>query len=139
MNDFAADVETYLEAQGLIGSATIWPSTIGGFHDETDRLVQIAEDSGPAPEVHAAQGLGSSAAAYPTVLVTVRGVPHERTETRDQAVAIYDALHSLAGATLGSARYIQIRARSSEFVRVYDDRLRPRYSMSYQATAAAVA
>lgn len=138
MKDFAADVQAYLEVQGLVGQGTLWPSTIGAFHDETDRLVQIAEDSGPEPEVHASTGMGDSAATFPTIVVTVRGEPHERTETRDRAASIYDALHSLSGPTLGSTLYIQLRARSSEFARVYDDQRRPRYSMTYQATAAAV-
>lgn len=138
MRDLAADVRAYLEAQSLVGQGTNWPSTIGGFNDESDRLVQIAEDAGPAPEVYAASGMGDAARAFPTVLVTVRGEPHQRTETRSQAAAIYDALHSLGG-TVGSSEYMQVRARASAFALVYDDRRRPRYSMSYQAAAAAVA
>lgn len=139
MNDLAADVQTYLAAQGLVDGTTSWPSTLGQLHDESDRLVQIAEDVGDAPEVHASEGLGSAAFVRPAVLITVRGAPHERTEARAKAAAIYDELHALLDATLDADTYLQIRARSSEFARVYDDRMRPRYSMGYMATAAAVA
>jgi hypothetical protein len=144
MRDLAADVQAYLEAEGLVDGTTDWPSTRGALYDEgadgqVDQIVQIAEDVGPAPEVHAAEGAGSEALTFPSVLVTVRGLPFDRDSARAKAAAIYEALHSLSGVTLGNGTYMQVRARSSEFARVFDKRSRPRFSMSYLATAAAVA
>jgi hypothetical protein len=137
-------MQAYLAAAGLVDGDTGWPSTRGALYDETgsgqvDQIVQIAEDVGPAPEVHAAEGVGSAALVFPAILVTVRGLPNDRDGARVKAAAIYEALHSLSGVTLGNGIYMQVRARSSEFARVFDARSRPRFSMSYLATAAAVA
>jgi hypothetical protein len=138
--DLAADVQSYLIAEGLVDGATGWPSTRGRVHDETERLVAVASDVGPAPEAHAAEGLGSAALTIPSVQVRVRGAAADtRDEINTKARAIYDALHSLQGETLGSTAYMQIAARASAFAEFYDDRERLNLTMSYLAYAAAVA
>lgn len=144
MRDMPQDVQSYLVAQGLVvdGQASDdndWSSTRGGGFDEIDRLVTITEDGGPTPQVPASSGLGSGALGFPGVQVRVRGRANERDTARTKAAAIYDALHGLSGATLGSAAYMLVHARTSEFALFYDERSRPNYTMSYQATVAQVA
>jgi len=138
--DLAADVQSYLEDSGLVDGTTGWPSTRGRVHDESERLVAVASDVGPTPEVHADEGLGSAALTMPTVQVRVRGSAADaRDDVYAKARAIYDALQSLSGATLGAATYMQISARASSFAEFYDDRERLNLTMSYLATAVAVA
>lgn len=139
MIDLAADVQAYLIAQGHVDGSTGWPSTRGALHDESDQMVQIATDIGPPPELPASEGLGSAALTHPAALVTVRGKAYKRDAAQAKAAEIHDALNGLLGATLGSTEYLNVRAAGSQFAQVFDDKARPRFSMSYRALAAAVA
>lgn len=130
------DVQSYLEDQGLTDDD--WPSA-WLRHDESDQLVLITADGGPQMEVPAAEGLGSAALMRPAVLVTVRGEHRDAYAPYEKILAIRDALHGLTDVTMGSTRYMLVRARVPEPAGpMLDDSGRPEYTMSFIATADAV-
>jgi len=106
MADAVTDVQTFLQGQGLVDGSTDWPSIRRKMHDESDRLVMIAEDGGPRPEMPASSGVGSAAVYMLGVLVTVRGLPDESDPAADQAEQIRRALHGERDVVIGSRTYI---------------------------------
>ena len=129
-----ADVQTYLEAQGLIGGSSGWTSLrriITDGDGDLDKLVSIAEDGGETPEIKASSGIGDAAIGKPAVLITVRGEPYEGDAAQAKAAAIVLALSGLTG-TVGAGSYLVINARTTEPVFVgYDERMRPHHTIGF--------
>ena len=133
-----ADVQTYLEAQGIIGGVTGWKSLRraivdgpGDLPSDFDQMVSIREDGGFAAEVKAAQGIGDAAIGRPAVLVTVRAKKADGDASGAKAQEIFSALNSLIG-TIGDGSYLVVNARTSEPVFVgFDERGRPLHTIGF--------
>jgi len=126
-----ADVIAYLAATGLVDGSTSWTSSPRLVHDEVDRLVVVAEDGGPAPEL----GGGSFDGPIRTegVRVVVRGSCYEGDAAAAKATEIRDALHGLAGETLGATRYEGVWAMTSAPVWIgFDENRRPEFSTGFR-------
>lgn len=137
MSDFEKDVQTYLGAQQIIDGQTGWPSTIGGSHDESDRLVVLNPDAGPDPEVPASEGLGSAALEWSVVHIRVRSGLDGRDEAKTKALAIRTALHGLQGTDVGDTTVMTMRALGN-LAFVPDGNARPNFTLTYVATVAQV-
>ena len=131
-----ADVQTYLEAQGIIGGVTGWKSMrraiVDGPGDDTfDQLVSIREDGGFAAEVKAAQGLGDAAIGRPAVHITVRAKKAKSSASEAKAAEVFSALNSFIG-TMGESSYLVVNARTSCPVFVgFDERGRPLHTIGF--------
>lgn len=127
------DVQTYLEAESLIGGGTGWPSSQRLMHDDSDRLVVISEDGGSSPELGAAEGVGEVPEADVGVHFMVRAAPMDSEASFGQALAILSALHGLKHASIGGQTYIRARAVTGEPIFVgYDDRRRPIHTVAFR-------
>lgn len=128
-----SDVQAYLQAQGLVDGATDWPSVRRRVHDQSNRLVVLTEDGGPEPEIPRAEGLGSGAMKVPGVQVLVRGDPWDGDAALAKARAIHDALHGLAGVTMGEATYSGVRAMTPEPVFLgFEENGRPQFTVAFR-------
>ena len=131
-----ADVQTYLEAQGIIGGATGWKSlrraiVDGPGDDSFDQLVSIREDGGFAAEVKAAEGIGDAAIGRPAVLLTVRAKKADGDASGAKAQEIFSALNSFIG-TMGVGYYLVVNARTSGPVFAgFDERGRPLHTIGF--------
>jgi hypothetical protein len=132
-----ADVHAYLGTLSpeVIDGSTEWPSVRRRVNDALGhQLVVITEDGGLEPETPAATGLGDSALAEPAVQVRVRGEPWDGDGALAKAQEIYDALHGLLGATMGSTHYMRVKAQTPEPVFIgYDEKGRPEFTVSFRA------
>lgn len=125
------DVIAYLDAQGVLDGSTGWPSSPRLVHDDSDRLVTIAEDAGPAPEL--AGGSFDGASKFEGVRVVVRGAPFEGDLAAARAVLIRDALHGLTATALGSTTYEGVWSLTSSPAWIgYDGNSRPEFSLSFR-------
>lgn len=127
------DVQMFLSENGITDGSTDWPSVLRMMHDESDRLVVITEDGGPAPELPAAAGVGDSALADVGVRIVTRGSIDEIEEAQAKAQEIFDALHGQLNTTLGYTPYLRVRAFNAHpyFVQ-WDDRRRPVFSSAFR-------
>lgn len=127
-----SDVQTYLEAQDIIGGSTGWTSVRRRMHEAADKMVVLTEDGGAAPEIQAATGLGDAALKDPGVQIMVRAEEWDGDAALAKAQAIFDALHGLSG-TVGSGSYLRIKAMTSEpLFAGYDDRGRPIHTIAFR-------
>lgn len=130
---FVSDVQSYLEAEGIIGGATGWASLRRRVLDDVDKIVVFTEDGGSEPEQPAAEGMGDNATVDPSVQVYVRGGPWDGDSGVAKAAAIFDALHGQRDATIGSSKYIRVQARTSEPIFLgFDERGRPELTISFR-------
>lgn len=134
------DLQTYLQAQGLVDGDTEWVSTRHQPHDGQDRLVTIAADGGPSPEVGASQGLGSAAARTPGVQVRCRAEAGNGDAAETKAREILDQLAGRTGVTMDETYYWGIEAVTSDPLPVgADDNNRPEFSISFRCQTAQAA
>ncbi|MFP3947153.1 MAG: minor capsid protein [Longimicrobiales bacterium] len=139
-SSLVSDLQTYLAAQGIVDGDTDWVSTRHQPHDGQARLVTIAVDGGPAPEVGTSQGLGSAAARNPGVQVRCRGRAGKGDEAEAKAREILDHLHGRTGVTMDGTRYWGIEAVTSDPIEVgADDNNRPEFSISFRCQTAQAA
>lgn len=128
-----ADLQAYLEDQGLIGGSSGWPFTRRVLHDGSDQLVILTEDGGGRPEIHADTGIGDMACQDPAVQVRVRGEPHDHDTAHDKAEEILRAVHGLRGAMLGSTEYVRVASQTSEPIYIGQDaKRRPEFTLSFR-------
>jgi hypothetical protein len=129
-----ADVQSYLETQGIIGGSTGWVSSRRRLHDgdgSLDKIVVVTEDGGGTPEFKASSGLGDAAIKRPAVQVMVRGEEWDSDASLAKAQAIFTALHSVTG-TIGAGSYLGVHARTSEPIFAgFDERGRPLHTISF--------
>ena len=130
---FVSDVQTYLEAEGVVGGSSGWTSLRRRILDDVDKIVVFSEDGGLEPEQPAAEGIGDNATTDPAVLVYVRGGPWDGDSASTKALAIFDALHGQRNAAIGASTYIRVQARTSEPVFLgFDERGRPELTISFR-------
>ena len=131
----AADVQAYLDAQGITGGA--WPSVLRRTHDGSNQLVVLTEDGGAPPETSAAAGIGSSALGSPRVQVRVRGAPWDGNGSEAKAAEILEKLRGRQALTMGGTLYMLVAALTFEPVFMgYDDNGRPEHTVSFDLTRA---
>lgn len=132
-----ADVQAYLQGLSpeIIDGSTEWPSVRRAVHDaQGAQLVVITEDGGFEPETPAVSGLGDVALREPAVQVRVRGNPWDSDGALAKAQQIYDALHGLLGATMGSTYYMRVKAQTPEPLFIgFDTKGRPEFTISFRA------
>jgi hypothetical protein len=134
-----ADLQTYLDDQGIIDGSTDWPSVRRRLHDGTvaepvNQLVVLTEDGGPQPETPADEGMGDCAWRFPTVQVRVRGDRLDSDAAEAKAQEIYDALHGQLGVTMGEVEYAGVHALSEPLFIGFDEKGRPEFTFSVQMT-----
>jgi len=129
-----ADVQEYLAALDIVDGSSEWPSVRRRVHDNSNQLVVITEDGGPAAETPADAGIGLAAFGFPQVQCRVRGEPWDGDSSHAKAEEIRDALHGLQGPVMGSTQYIMVTALTSGPVFLgFDDKGRPEHTISFQA------
>lgn len=127
------DVRAYLVAQSLVEGVTGWPCVLRRVLDDSDQLVVITEDGGPAPEFPAASGIGSQAIEDIGVQVYVRADKWDGNSGAAKAQAILDALHGLKYATVGTRQYIRVKALTPEPIFLgFDDTGRPEHTVAFR-------
>lgn len=130
---FVADVQSFLESEGVIGGVTGWASIRRRVLDDVDQIVVFTEDGGLEPEQPAAQGIGDNATTDPAVQVYVRGAPWDGDSASAKALAIFDKLQGQRDAQIGSSKYIRVQARTSEPTFLgFDERGRPELTISFR-------
>lgn len=133
------DVTDFLEQQGIAGGSTAWALMKRRIMDEPveDMLVVVAEDGGPAPEMHDAGGIGDSAMRDMGVLVTTRAQAWDSDASRAKAQEVLTALHGRRGSSLStSTSYLRITAMTPEPIWAgFDDQGRPLHTIAFRLLA----
>jgi len=129
------DVQSYLVSEGVVDGSTDWPSVRRNRHDDSDRLVVITEDGGPAPQIARDEGIGDAAVKDCGVHILVRAERQNGDAAYEKAREIMDALHGLAGEELGSTEYIRVMALTSEPVFLRDETERPLFTIAFRLMA----
>jgi hypothetical protein len=132
------DVVAHITAQGLVAGSTGWDVLRRRMMDapSKDQLVVVQEDGGPAPEIKVGDGIGDSAMKDVGVLVTVRATQWKSDDSRVKAQQVFDALHGLRSATVGSRTYLRVMALTPEPIWVgFDEQGRPRHTIAFRLLA----
>jgi hypothetical protein len=129
------DVQAFLVQEGIVDGDTVWPSVRRNLHDDSQRLVVITEDGGPAPQIARDEGLGDAAVKDSGAHILVRAERQNGDAAYAKAREIMDALHGLAGEVLGSTEYIRVVALTSEPVFLQDETERPLFTIAFRLMA----
>jgi len=128
-----SDVQSFLEAEGLVGGSSGWASLRRRVLDDVDKIVVFSEDGGSEPEQPAAAGIGDNATTDPTVQVYLRGAPWDGDSASAKASAIFDKLQGQRDAVIGGNTYIRVQARTSAPIFLgFDERGRPELTISFR-------
>lgn len=129
------DVHAYLGDQDLAGDGTDWALVRRNEHDETDQMVIVTEDGGPAPEIAESTGIGDSALEDRGVQVRARSAPNDGDSSFSKARAVYDALHGKRKLTMNGNEYFRIVALTAEPVAAgKDDNERWSHTISFRCS-----
>ena len=130
----ATDVMTYLTTVGALGLTAGTNAFAVPFPEQAqDQAVCLIEYPGNSPEHAAGPSLTAPLYERPRFQIVCRDVEANAATCRALAESIYAALDGLADTTLGSARYLLIRALQSPFYLSTDGNGRHRYVCNYMA------
>jgi hypothetical protein len=129
---YLEDIANYLHGLAIATLGT--DLFIGQLHDDQDYIPNastvLIAISGPAPiQLHSAP---QDAYDQPGLQVRCRGAPYDFSEVNTRIHTIYTELQNVLDTTLGSTRYLGIRATGTPMSLGPDDQLRPIMTCSFQ-------